>query len=97
MSKFVITFKFTEKGIANVHQSPDRAEALQATVQKMGGKVITALWTAGTFDGLLIIEVPDDTTAAAIVLGAGKLGNVTTRLMPAYDAAGFKNILSKVK
>jgi uncharacterized protein with GYD domain len=97
MSKFVITFKFTEKGITNVHQSPDRAEALQATVQKMGGKVITALWTAGPFDGFIAFEAPDDITASAIVLGTARLGNVTTCLMPAYDAAAFKNILGKMK
>jgi len=97
MSKFVVLCKFTEKGITNIQQSPDRAEAFRAVAQRMGIKIEAQLWTAGAYDGLLILEAPDDATAGAAVLGLAKLGNVTTCVMPAYAAAAFKNILAKMK
>jgi uncharacterized protein with GYD domain len=97
MSKYVVLCKFTEKGITNIQQSPDRAEAFRAAAQKVGAKVETQLWTAGPHDGLIVLEAPDDATASAAVLGLGRLGNVSTCLMPAYDAAAIKAILGKIK
>ena len=97
MTKFVVLCKFTEKGITNIQQSPDRADALRASAEKMGIKVPAMLWTAGPYDALIVMEAPDETTAAAFVLGVAKLGNITTTMMPAYDAAGFRAILGKMK
>ncbi len=97
MSRYVILCKFTEKGITNVQQSPDRADALRAAGEKMGIKVTSPLWTAGPYDALCMFESPDEATASAFVLGIAKLGNITTTLMPAYDAAAFKAILAKMK
>jgi uncharacterized protein with GYD domain len=63
----------------------------------MGVKIEAQLWTAGPYDGLLVLDAPDDATAAALVLGLAKQDNVSTCMMPAYDAAAFKNILAKMK
>ncbi len=96
MSKYVVLWHFTEKGIASVQQSPDRAEAFAATARKLGAKVETMLWTAGPYDGLAILEAPDDETIAALSLTTGKLGNIKTCTMRAYEVGGFRKILGKL-
>ncbi len=96
MGKYVLLFKFTEKGLANLQQSPSRAEAFAAAAQKLGGKVETLLWTAGPYDGLAIVEVPDDVAASALALSTAKLGNVSPCTLRAYDAAEFRKILAKM-
>ena|SRR5437773_5822014 len=97
MSKYVILWKYTQQGLAAVNASPDRAEAFKAAAQKMGVKVDTFLWTAGPHDGLAIADAPDDETMSAVVLSLGKLGNVSTTTMRAFDAAEFRKVLGKVK
>ena len=96
MSKHVLLFKWTEKGIANAQGSADRAEAFIAAARKLGVKVETMLWTVGPYDGVVIVEAPDDETVSALAIGTGKLGNITTCTLRAYDAAEFRKIVSKV-
>lgn len=95
MSKHVVLMKFTEKGMANISQSPDRAAAFKAAAEKAGVKVMTQLWTAGPYDGILVLDSPDEAAATGLVLGLGKAGNVSTCMLRAFDANEFKTVLGK--
>lgn len=96
MSKYVVFTKFTEKGLANINQSPDRAADFRAAAEKAGVKVEAQLWTTGSYDGLLILDAPDETTAAGVVLGLGKAGNISTCMQRAFEANEFKAVLGKM-
>jgi uncharacterized protein with GYD domain len=96
MNKYVILWKFTEKGIANVQASPDRAEAFGAAARKFGAKVETMLWTVGPYDGVAIVEAPDDESVSALALATGKLGNISTCTLRGYDMAAFRKIVGKL-
>ncbi len=95
MSKHVVLVKFTEKGLANVLQSPDRAVAFRSAAEKAGVKVETLYWTAGTYDGVIVLDAPDETTAAGVVLGLTRAGNVSTCMLRAFDADEFRAVLAK--
>lgn len=96
MTRYVVLLKFTEKGIANAAESPKRADAFRNTVAKAGAKVVSQFWTIGPYDGVLVLEAPDEATAAGIVLGLGKGDNVSTCMLRAFDETEFKNVLSKM-
>ncbi len=96
MSRYVVLMKFTDKGLANVNQSPDRATAFRAAAEKAGAKIETQLWTTGAYDALMIFSAPDETTTAGLVLGLAKSGNVSTCMLRAFDAAEFKSVLGKM-
>lgn len=96
MSKHVVLMKFTEQGLANIQQSPDRASAFRAAAEKAGVEVEAQLWTAGSYDAILILNAPDEATAAGMVLGLSKAGNVSTCMLQAFDAHEFKIVLSKM-
>jgi len=96
MSKHVVLWKWTDKGVAGLQQSPDRAEAFIAAARKLGAKVETLLWTTGPYDGIAIVEAPDDETVSALALSTARLGNITTCTLRAFDLAEFRKILGKV-
>ncbi|MCG3128420.1 MAG: hypothetical protein CHACPFDD_03308 [Phycisphaerae bacterium] len=96
MSKYVILWKWTEKGIANVQQSPDRAEAFIAAAGKLGAKVEMFLWTAGPYDGLAVVEAPDHETISALSLSTSRLGNLSALTLRAYDLAEFRKVVGRV-
>jgi uncharacterized protein with GYD domain len=96
MTRHVVLLKFTEKGITHISDSPDRAADFRKKVEKAGGKVEAQYWTLGQYDGALVFTAPDETTAAALVLGLGKADSVSTCMLRALDAQEFKAVLAKL-
>ena len=53
----------------------------------MGVKVSGMYWTLGAFDGMILVEAPDEATATAVLLQLGSLGSMRTQTVRAFDAA----------
>jgi uncharacterized protein with GYD domain len=96
MATFITNIKFTQQGIKGIDESTKRAAALKAAAKKMGVKVTEIYWTLGDYDGVLILEAPDDETATNLLLHLGALGNVHTTTVRAFKAAEMDKILTKV-
>jgi len=96
MATFITTIKFTQQGIKGIDESTKRAAALKAAAKKMGVKVTNIYWTLGEYDGLLILEAPDDKTAMTVLLHLAALGNVHTTTVRAFTAAEMDKIVTKV-
>ena len=62
----------------------------------MGIKVTDIYWTLGPFDGVIIMEAPDEETATALMLHIGSFGNVQTQTARAFNAAEMETIVAKV-
>jgi uncharacterized protein with GYD domain len=93
---FVVLAQFTDQGIRAATQSPKRADVFKAMAKKAGANVKEFFWTIGSYDMLTIIEAPDTETITAICLSVGKLGNVRTQTLRAFNAAEISAILKKV-
>jgi uncharacterized protein with GYD domain len=96
MATYVILLNFTDQGIRNVQDSPKRAEAFKSAARLLGCAVKELLWTQGQYDAIALLEAPDDLTASAVTLTAGKLGNVTSQTLRAFTASEMEKILEKV-
>ena len=96
MATFISTIKFTEQGIQNVKDTCKRANAVKAAAKKMGVKVTEIYWTLGRFDGVLILDAPDEETVTALLLQISSLGNVKTQTARAYKAPEMEKILAKL-
>jgi uncharacterized protein with GYD domain len=91
MPRYMLQFTYTADAWAALTLNPaDRSEPLRALAEKLGGKFVSLDYTMGEYDGVAIIELPDDTTAMAAVLAAGAPGHIratrTTRLIPPSEA-----------
>ena len=96
MAPFIATIKFTQQGIKGIDDSTQRAAALKAAAKKLGAKVTNVYWTLGEYDGLLILEAPDDETAMTVLLHLAALGNVHTTTVRAFTAPEMDKIVAKV-
>ena len=84
MRSYVILLNWTDQGVKNSRDTIKRARAFRALIESRGGKVREHLYTLGGYDIVMVIEFPDDDTAAAAVLALASLGNVRTKTMRAF-------------
>lgn len=96
MATFITSIKFAQQGIKGIDDSTKRAAAFKAAAKKLGAKVTNIFWTLGEYDGLVILEAPDDETAMTVLLHLGAAGNVHTTTVRAFTAAEMDKIVAKV-
>lgn len=95
MPRYVMLLNYTDKGVAGLQQSPDRADAFRALVAKHGAKVESQFWTMGAYDGVVTLSATSDEAMAALALGLAQHGSVRSTTLRAFDEAEFKGILAK--
>jgi uncharacterized protein with GYD domain len=97
MPQYMLPFSYTAEAMAALSSNPvDRTAAVAALAKKLGGKSLGLMYTMGEYDGVAILEAPDDITAMAIVVAAGAPGHLkasrTTRL---FTSSEFMAALKK--
>ena len=76
MAKYVIFFSYTSEAWARMIQSPgDRTAAVRQLTDSLGGSMECAYWMFGAQDGLVIFDVPDSVSAAALSVAVGSTGS----------------------
>lgn len=93
MPTYVFLTTFTQQGIEHVSESPDRTEVARAEVESMGGTWKEFFVTMGRYDGIVVVEFPDDETAAQAALALASSGNVTTETLRAFTLDEFRDIV----
>ncbi len=96
MATYISLINFTDQGIRNVKQSPERAQAFRDMVEKAGATVKAIYWTLGNYDIVAITDVPDDATAMTLLLTTGSLGNIRTQTLKGFSAEEMAPILAKM-
>jgi uncharacterized protein with GYD domain len=94
MATFITTLHFTEQGIKAVRDTCGRAATFKAAAEKLGVRVAGQYWTLGAFDGVLVLEAPNEEAATAALLHLGSLGNMRTQTARAYDPAEMQKVLA---
>jgi uncharacterized protein with GYD domain len=97
MVRYIALLNWTEQGAAKVSETVDRAERFAKAAEKAGVHIVNAYWTVGEYDGVLIIEAPDETAAVAAMARLAKTGNVRTRTLRAFDAQEMRQIVGRLK
>ena len=70
MSFYLMRFSYTPEAWARLIKKPeDRREAARAIVEKLGGKLHGFWYSFGQQDGFVLIEVPNNVSAAAFSVG----------------------------
>ena len=94
MPTFISFVNWTEQGIRNVKDAPNRFEAAKAALKEMGGEVKDIYVTTGQYDIVVIADAPDGDTMAKFALAMGARGNVRTATSRAITEAEFQKIVS---
>lgn len=96
MVRYTLLLKWTDRGIAEVKNSLERAAAFRAAAAKVGAEVEKQYWTLGEYDGLVIFTAPDESAGVALAVELGRLGFVRTCMQRALDADEFQETLAKL-
>jgi uncharacterized protein with GYD domain len=90
MAYYLIQAAFTPESWAKLVKSPqDRKAAIAPMVEKLGGRLESYWYSFGDYDSVVIVQVPDNVTAAALSLAASAAGALkgikTTPLMTSEE------------
>jgi uncharacterized protein with GYD domain len=92
MATFISLLKFTDQGIRNVKDSPDRYEAFRVMAEKVGVTVKGIYYTVGHYDIVAVMEGSDEAVTTAL-LKVGSLGNVRTETLRGFSLDDMKKIV----
>ena len=92
MATYVVLWNFTEQGIRNFKDSPNRLTAARSMVRDLGGEIQDHYLTMGAHDAISIIKAPDDKALAKIVLKIGSAGNVRSTTLTTLSEEDYRDI-----
>jgi uncharacterized protein with GYD domain len=95
MATFISFLNFTDQGIKNVKESPDRFDAFRALAEKMGVTVKSGYYTVGSYDMVVVTEGPEE-ASMAVLMKVGSLGNIRSQTMHAFSPDEMKRIIAKM-
>ena len=93
MAIYVSLIRFTEQGAKNIRDTRKRAAAFRDAAKAAGVTVREVYWALGPYDGLLVLDAPDELTVTRVMVDLGTLGNVRTQTMRAFDESEIGAIL----
>lgn len=93
MSKYIILFRFTQKGIEQIKESPARVGAAKQLFREMNAKVEEFYALMGRYDTMFVAEAPDDETIIKAVVALCSQGNVKAETIRAFTEEEMKNIV----
>ena len=96
MATYIMLFRFTEEGIQNIKDSPNRVEAAKQVFASMGGQVTAFYATMGQYDTVFIAEAPEDETATKSALTSSSGRHVRTETRRAFTDDEFRQLVSSL-
>jgi uncharacterized protein with GYD domain len=84
MAKFLVQASYTAEGVKGLIKEggSGRKASVTKAIEAMGGKVEAFYYAFGETDALVILDVPDAATAAAVSMAVNASGAVRTHLTP---------------
>jgi uncharacterized protein with GYD domain len=92
-STYLCLLNFTEQGLRDLANSPQRGSAFRKQAEANGIKVLAQLWTAGEYDGVLILQAEREEKIFGALAQLAKLGNVRSHSLRAFDEQDFAAML----
>jgi uncharacterized protein with GYD domain len=96
MAKYISLIKYTQKGIENIKESPNRYDAFKQLCESLGATVEGIYLTMGRYDLLVIVDAPNSETVTKIVLATASKGAVSTETLQAFTEEEYRRIISEL-
>ena len=91
MPLYLLRFSYTTESVKAMLANPhDRAKAASEAAETLGAKLQGFWWALGEFDGVALVEAPDNMTAGALSIlvgGSGALSRLETTALLTIDEA----------
>jgi uncharacterized protein with GYD domain len=97
MPIYINLVSWTEQGIRNIKEAPQRIDAFKKAVQAAGGKLTGFYVTMGKYDIVTVIDAPNDEAVANITLSTGSKGSIRTETLKAFTEEQFRTMVAKMQ
>lgn len=97
MPTFIVLGRYTQKGIENMRDSPNRLDNAKRAFEAAGANFKAFYLTMGQYDLVTIVEAPNDETVTRLALQIGGLGFVRTETLRAYTEPEYRQIISELR
>jgi uncharacterized protein with GYD domain len=89
MPHFLTQVSYNEHAWQTLVSNPqNRLEAIRPVLEKLGGRIVNAYFAFGDYDFVLIAELPDNVSAAALAIAASAGGACkTVKTTPLMDTS----------
>jgi uncharacterized protein with GYD domain len=89
MAQFLVQVAYTSEAWASLVKNPqNRIPAVTAVVEKLGGKLLHGWLSFGDYDTVVVMEMPDNVSAAAFaatIAGGGACRSIKTTPLLSAD------------
>jgi uncharacterized protein with GYD domain len=96
LASYIMLWNWTDQGIRNAKDSPQRYESFKKDLEKAGVKLVAGYYTMGEYDGVIILEAPNDEVVMKIILSTASLGNIRTKTLKAFPHAEGSKIIESL-
>ena len=91
MALYLSRFSYTTEAMKGLLDQPqDRSAAAREVAESLGGKLLGFWYAFGEFDGVFLMEAPDNASAAALAMAvgaSGALSDIETTVLIDMDEA----------
>ena len=96
MALYLLQFTYTTEAWTKLVNNPqDREKSIRQLAERLGSKIVGFYYTHGEYDGIVILDAPEDETANALVFAATTAGHIkSTKTSRLYT---MEEILSALK
>ena len=97
MPKYLIQATYTAEGLQGLikEKASGRRAAVTRAIESLGGKVEFIYYTFGDYDVVLVADMPDNVSAAAMSIRVSGSGLVRTRTTPLLSVEETDQALAK--
>ena len=96
MPTYITLWNYTQHGIENIDDSPNRADQAAELAESMGGELKEIYLTMGQYDLVTVAEFPDDDAAAKVLLRVGQSGAVSGETMKAWPEDDYRELIANL-
>ncbi len=94
MPTYISLVSFTQKGIEQMKESPERLQAARKAAAAGGGEIKQFYLTLGQYDAVAISEAPSDEAYATTLMAIAGAGALRTETLKAFTEDEYRKIVA---
>lgn len=96
MPLYISLLKWTDRGLRDVRESPQRLDAVRRACNNGGGKLAGFYMTLGEYDVVNIGEFPSDEAYSSTLLQVASRGAVRATTLKAFTEDEYRRIIAAI-
>jgi uncharacterized protein with GYD domain len=94
MSVYMLLCNFTDQGVRNIKDAPNRRATAREMGKKLGVDIKAGYLAMGTYDLLIHAEAASDEAMATFVMSLASKGNMRTTTLKVFPEAEYDKIVA---